>query len=597
MPARLEPARPSVLLRSRQATASVSGRSQAAPSTISPRMRITFLGHAGLHVDTRHGSILCDPWFNPAFLASWFPFPSNEGIDPDSIGSPDYLYVSHLHQDHFDKRFLEEHVDKDATVLLPDFPTDHLRRALEDLGFRRFAQTRNREPFDLDGMQVMINALVTPTDGPIGDSGLAVDDGSTRIFDQNDSRPVDMDALIDFGPYDAHFLQFSGGIWYPMAYRFSEQTKRALGRAKRANELARAARFAKDLGASHVFPCAGPPCFLDDELVSFNDFDRDESNIFPDQTVFLEHLESEGLTNGHLMMPGTLIELGEAAGAHDHAAQPQACGDEALSDAGRVRAGGSARGDRGAPLSIVHPMEDAEIARIFSDKRSYIEGYRRRKKPYIEWVKASWPRGEVDVPAALKEWWEPLLLDADHTCAGVNGRVLLDIGDDAVVVDFLDRRVDRWKGEECRFRFWFDRGPVEKCVLDHEEDWINALFLSCRFEAERDGSYNEYVYTFFKSLSPERMRYVESYYAQRPPLHELWECDGYLVQRRCPHLEGDLTRFARVDDGVLTCQLHGWQFDLATGRCLTSDDRRLYTRPLEAPAERPRGAGSGQPAP
>ncbi len=520
-------------------------------------MRITFIGHAGLWIETDGGTILCDPWFNPAFLGSWFPFPSNEAISPEKIANPDYLFVSHLHQDHLDERFLREHVTHDTTVLLPDFPTDHLRRALEGIGFHRFAHTRNREPFDLEGMRVMINALVTPTDGPIGDSGLAVDDGTVRVFNQNDSRPVDLEALARFGPYDAHFLQFSGGIWYPMVYSFREHTKRALGKAKRSNELARAARYAKDIGAANIFPCAGPPCFLDDDLIEFNDFDRDEANIFPDQTVFLEYLQSQGMANAHLMVPGTEIELGTGT------------------------------------VSVIHPVGEHQLHRPFSDKRSYIEEYRRRARPVIEATKRSWPEGTIDIPASLKDWWEPLLMDAEHTCAGVNGRVLIDAGGEAVVVDFLDRRVDRWKGEECRYRFKFDRGPVEYCIRRHEEDWINALFLSCRFSAERDGSYNEYVYTFFKSLSPERMAYVEAYYAQRPPLHELWECDGYLVQRRCPHLEGDLTRFGRVENGVLTCQLHGWQFELATGRCITSDDRRLFSRPLGASQSSDRRAEGG----
>ena len=69
-------------------------------------MRITFLGQAGLYIETRDASILCDPWFNPAYFASWFPFPSNEHIDPARIGSPTYLYVSHLHHDHYDPRYL-----------------------------------------------------------------------------------------------------------------------------------------------------------------------------------------------------------------------------------------------------------------------------------------------------------------------------------------------------------------------------------------------------------------------------------------------------------------------------------------------------------
>jgi UDP-MurNAc hydroxylase len=57
--------------------------------------------------------------------------------------------------------------------------------------------------------------------------------------------------------------------------------------------------------------------------------------------------------------------------------------------------------------------------------------------------------------------------------------------------------------------------------------------------------------------------------------------DGHVVQRHCPHLKADLVRFGTVADGVLTCRLHGWEFELATGRCLTSDDRKLVVRPQE----------------
>ena len=69
-------------------------------------MQITFLGQAGLFVETKGVSILCDPWFNPSFFGAWYPFPANDGIDPERIGHPTYLYVSHLHHDHFDPRYL-----------------------------------------------------------------------------------------------------------------------------------------------------------------------------------------------------------------------------------------------------------------------------------------------------------------------------------------------------------------------------------------------------------------------------------------------------------------------------------------------------------
>jgi UDP-MurNAc hydroxylase len=135
-----------------------------------------------------------------------------------------------------------------------------------------------------------------------------------------------------------------------------------------------------------------------------------------------------------------------------------------------------------------------------------------------------------------------------------------------------------------RYVFHIDPALVEYCILNHEEDWINLLFLSCRFEAERKGQYNEFLYSFFKCLSPERIQYAEGYYVEQQGDNQLFECQGYLVQRRCPHLKADLTRFGEVSDGVLTCTLHGWQFDIATGTCLTSEDKRLYTRKIEAGA-------------
>src|SRR5579862_6425025 len=98
-------------------------------------MRITFLGHAGCLVQTRHGSVLCDPWFTPAYFGSWFPFPRNDRLDEGApalaaLHAPDYLYISHLHRDHFDPAWLARNVGTQARVLLPDFGIDLLAREL-----------------------------------------------------------------------------------------------------------------------------------------------------------------------------------------------------------------------------------------------------------------------------------------------------------------------------------------------------------------------------------------------------------------------------------------------------------------------------------
>ncbi|HJS07592.1 MAG TPA: Rieske 2Fe-2S domain-containing protein, partial [Pirellulales bacterium] len=139
-------------------------------------------------------------------------------------------------------------------------------------------------------------------------------------------------------------------------------------------------------------------------------------------------------------------------------------------------------------------------------------------------------------------------------------------------------RVYLWEGQYCKYRFRIEPALIESCLIGGEADWVNSLFLSCRFEAERDGPYNEYLYNFFKCLTSERLQYAEGYYAEQADEKEFWTVDGYQVQRRCPHLKADLTRFGTVENGVLTCSMHGWQFELSTGRCLTSADCRLYAQ-------------------
>jgi UDP-MurNAc hydroxylase len=518
-------------------------------------LKITFLGQAGIYIETRYGSILCDPWFNPAYFASWFPFPSNEKVDRAKLGNPTYLYVSHLHHDHYDPQFLREYVSKDTTVILPDYPIDLLERALRGLGFTKFIHTKNGQAMEVDGLRLMIMAMTAPIDGPLGDSGLMVDDGETRIFDQNDSRPIDIDLLSRHGPFDAHFVQFSGAIWYPMVYQYPEKMLQALGRKKRENEMSRALRYIQEIDATFVVPSAGPPCFLDDHLFEFNDFDRDPVNTFPDQQCFIEYMQEQGRDNGRLMIPGTVATITKGS------------------------------------FITKHPLPEEEVRAIFTEKRAYLEAYRERQMPTIKAQKASWPRGQVDILASLKEWFEPLLEQADMTAVGINGRVLIDCDVQQIILDFHTRKVYAWQDEEWDYRFHLDRALLEYCIINHEEDWINQIFLSCRFEATRKGAYNEYVYNFFKCLTPERLQYAEGYYAEKSSDKQLWETNGYRIQRRCPHLKADLTRFAKIEKGVLTCTMHGWQFDLETGRCLTSEGHPLYTQAIDKPES------SSQPVP
>jgi UDP-MurNAc hydroxylase len=314
-----------------------------------------------------------------------------------------------------------------------------------------------------------------------------------------------------------------------------------MGLAKRDRQFDRTLRYIDELGASYVFPTAGPPCFLDEELWGFNDIFGDESNIFPDQTVYLEWLRGKGHDEGRLLLPGTVVDLTEP-GAPEH-----------------------------------HPVEPATIFASDETKAAYLRRIQARRMPEVEAARAGWAHPDVDILAALAEWFTPLLEESTHIAAGIDGGVRFTCedeqrGDVDVLIDFAARDVRDYNGEKVRYRFRTRRAYVEQLIAEHEIDWVNSLFLSCRFSAQRIGQYNEFVYIFFKCLSEERLNYAEGWFAEQNEAEaaETITLDGWEMQRRCPHLKADLSRFGQIEDGILTCQMHGWKWLLSDGKCVSS---------------------------
>ena len=512
-------------------------------------MKATSLGHAGILVETRQATIVCDPWFIPAFHGSWFVFPRNDQLDDDlmaKVRKPDYLYISHQHADHLDEPWLRDNMDKSVPVLLPDFPTKELHRQLASLGFTNFIQTRDAEEHDLgDGLTVAIHVEGSVTDGPGGDSAIVISDGETRLVNQNDCRTGDLQALRKHGPVDMHWLQFSGAIWYPMVYDEPREQLLNLARKKVESQFARALTYVEAVGARRVVPSAGPPCFLDDELFAANWINGDEVSIFPDQTHFIDRLAARGLPAGLRNVPGTTIAVTPTA------------------------------------VTVNHPT-GVDVERPFVDKAAYLRDYQRDWADWLEGLKASWPRNTTDVLAALATWWEPLLALAPTLRGAIGSPCRIVSGDADILVDFPRGVVRSFGGETHRFRFDIPRPLLEIVIRNHAVDWSNSLFLSCRFGAWRHGEFNEHLYNFFKSLSVERMHRAEAEAIRRvapqEELSEEIELGDYVVQRFCPHRKADLSEFGIVDGNTIVCTLHGWKFSADDGHCLNAEDRTLQVR-------------------
>jgi UDP-MurNAc hydroxylase len=230
-------------------------------------------------------------------------------------------------------------------------------------------------------------------------------------------------------------------------------------------------------------------------------------------------------------------------------------------------------------------MPDSDVQRIFTDKRRELAAYQADWAPWLEEQRAAWRGPSPDLVGRLAAWWEPLLARCPTLRAAVGANLLLRTGDAEILVDFPAGAVRPHAGEPYGFSLDIPRPLVETVVAERAVDWSNSLLLSCRFRAWREGEFNEFVYNFLKSLSPERIDRAEAEAKVRlSPVHHVEEIElcGYHMERWCPHRGADLTIFGEVSEGVLTCHLHGWQFDLETGECLTAADRHLKVRRAQA---------------
>ena len=226
---------------------------------------IRYLGHAGFVVSHAGARLLIDPWFYPAFLGAWFPFPDNRHLLPEVTGgSIDALYVSHAHEDHFDERLLDQ-LDRRLTVLVPRYRSKAMARRMSAMGFENLVLLGHREQYTLaDGFTVTMLLDTSHKE----DSGLLLDLGGLRFLDLNDCNtalselPTDIDLLA---------AQYSGAMWYPNCYAYPPEVMAQKVASVRASLMETLVLKVQLTGAQTYLPSAGPPCFLDPALAAYND--------------------------------------------------------------------------------------------------------------------------------------------------------------------------------------------------------------------------------------------------------------------------------------------------------------------------------------
>ncbi len=100
-------------------------------------MKVTYYTNACVRISSSEGAnILCDPWVNGgAFLGSWFHWPPiTNDLENQLIDAPcDGIYISHLHPDHYDPKFIAKfsRARPEVPIYIAEFGHPWLKRSIK----------------------------------------------------------------------------------------------------------------------------------------------------------------------------------------------------------------------------------------------------------------------------------------------------------------------------------------------------------------------------------------------------------------------------------------------------------------------------------
>ncbi len=149
-------------------------------------MEIEYVTHASLFLRTEKTSLLTDPFFffDSLTASCWLHYPpSPQPLTPEHFGKINYVYCSHIHEDHCHRETLSVLKDRIETILIPAAKSDLESRLLE-LDFKNIVTLPNEESVSLPG-DIVVTSFHDPNRV---DTALLVEMDGKTVLHGNDCR-------------------------------------------------------------------------------------------------------------------------------------------------------------------------------------------------------------------------------------------------------------------------------------------------------------------------------------------------------------------------------------------------------------------------
>ncbi|MDC0096366.1 MBL fold metallo-hydrolase [Amylibacter sp.] len=488
-------------------------------------MKITFFGHNCYALQGTNVVVLTDPWLtkNGAFFGSWFQWPINHHYKDNlkdilNTKNNTILYISHEHQDHFDKETLIEIQPLVDLCIIPDYEDKFLRNELLTMGYK-IQELRDQTKHFLNHTDY-IELMIVDT-GVNHDSAAIFKIDEETFLNQNDCKVFDRLTYLQDKSIDYYAVQFSGATWHPVCYDLSDDEKKKISKKKVLSKLVAVRNAINVISPKFYLPSAGPAIFpfLDESLSLGID------NIFlhqPDLDKFLKNTDTKLI----YLQPGETLDR--------------------LSDTLPIQP------PTNNELLTLKKNLDCEF-KVLSDLNFEVDQLITQIENRIEKIKDI---NFSQCPNLLFDWnQQGLEIDLNH------GKV-----------KFID-----WTEYEFPDSYMKVTASMAYFHLmsDPSYRWQD-IYLSLRASVQRvPDVFNTFVNIFlFSDASNIRSAFLSTLDIKDEKILIVNPLDGknYEINRYCPHNGADL-KDARIDqDGNLICPRHSWLFNLNNnGKCESAD--------------------------
>jgi len=499
---------------------------------------LKFIGHAGFMYSTNNEILLMDPWMskNGAFDSSWFQFPSNHSLgdeirqEVESTTKEVYIYISHEHKDHFDVDYLKTLNLSKVNFITPKFRRDHVASVLEKLDPKSVTTPIDSEVLNIGKMEIR---LFLDDQEIVRDSALGLKDfeNDFTFLNLNDCKVYDrVDELKSiYKKFDVFTCQFSGAVFHPVCYEYPEKKYKEISESKVNGKFSSVKNLISKFKPSLYIPAAGPPVFLDPNLISIN---YEEVNIFSSPFKFKKYLSEEiPNLNVEVPVPGSSFKKIENGITIDH------------------------------PIENPESLYEMETIESYANEYRYVFEERENQKINYDPQEVQ-NRLLVELKSKLNNFNIEQSMDV---CMVFN---LNEILDTSIIIDFKNKSINIENKNNIdslsSYEISSSTGDVGR-LLDGYLNWEDFM-LSFRHRLKRTPDVYQVAINGFLTMEKEDVPdFVDNLMRLQNQRERITvEAGGvlYSIDKFCPHQGSDLTTHQIEDDRYLICPKHRWTFDL-----------------------------------